>query len=763
MATEEGAVDKELAAIISEYLTSRGYLQTVAAFQTESRRRPKRTPPTQTTALQRDFIVAFECGKRETFFKLWNGNVPQETLERDQTCQNLEFNLSVYFAIYPIRTGTGDRTRSLHQFTGYLSTRSTVLSKNPELSAYCALPYVPDPTSHPSFKKLFTESWSSDLKSRLVHFLKLFLKGGSQQPVLLSLYLTNKVSPTSEGSAQEVVLLREQLAESRRHYSERLAEIQDSYHTLVGIALELLDALEAAIAGRQVTPESIQNICSRLFGSSLPDAAASGDIRPGTATSILRQSVISMRDNIQAPVSLHTSTPIPSPLPPPSPPSPDSPDNTLTPPILTEQTLSKATPPPHLQLNFHRLKSTLQSSNDRKKALLLQALRWRLTQAPSAEESHAVLHDYVDNDFLGCSNENDAYHSKVTSFLQSSSLVLCEQFCRLLNSVSSLSQGRSYLAQSQAMVAALCQLLTGVSWGGGEGREGEMGGGVEGNIGRNALGAVQKLSLKRHLQGLMVGCGLPQWVAMVIGGEGESHQPSDYVLRYVLALLMNLSLRSSGRGACLEAGPLLLRSLGELLEHEDEEICSYVNGILYSLLSLPQLQQEARAMGMGDMLTSALEASPPELKSQLHYIISKLNSDTPTSTTTTNEDEAPPTDDLGDEDEGGGEEEEEEDGDVIEGDEDEVAIATSGPTGESLLAQYEICDTSTPEDPEDPEDPEPTVKPYTMTSSKQKALFKRPVTPNRHISKTSSAVNAAVSDYRAGGAYSSRQLSARYK
>ncbi|CAI8002829.1 LisH domain-containing protein ARMC9 [Geodia barretti] len=171
---------------------------------------------------------------------------------------------------------TGDRTRSLHQFTGYLSTRSTVLSKNPELSAYYALPYVPDPTSHPSFKKLFTESWSSDLKSRLLHFLKLSLKGASQQPVLLSLYLTNKVSPTSEGSAQEVVLLREQLADSRRHYSERLAEIQDSYHTLVGIALELLDTLESAIAGRQVTPESIQNICSRLFGSSLPDAVASG-------------------------------------------------------------------------------------------------------------------------------------------------------------------------------------------------------------------------------------------------------------------------------------------------------------------------------------------------------------------------------------------------------------------------------------------------------------------------------------------------------
>ena len=60
---------------------------------------------------------------------------------------------------------------------------------------------------------------------------------------------------------------------------------------------------------------------------------------------------------------------------------------------------------------------------------------------------------------------------------------------------------------------------------------------------------------------------------MVIGsGEGETPPLSDYVLRYVLALLMNLSLRRCGREACLGVGPLLLRSLGELLEHEDEEV-----------------------------------------------------------------------------------------------------------------------------------------------------------------------------------------------
>ena len=90
--------------------------------------------------------------------------------------------------------------------------------------------------------------------------------------------------------------------------------------------------------------------------------------------------------------------------------------------------------------------------------------------------------------------------ANVLSLFESSSLVLTEQFCRLLNSVSSLSHGRSYLSHSQPLVGALCRLLVGVGEEGGRERgEEAVGGGVggvEGSIGRNALGAVQKLSLK---------------------------------------------------------------------------------------------------------------------------------------------------------------------------------------------------------------------------------------------------------------------------
>ena len=57
--------------------------------------------------MQSDFIVAFECGERQVFFRLWEEHVPPQLRESDPTAQHLECNISAYFAVYPIRTGVG--------------------------------------------------------------------------------------------------------------------------------------------------------------------------------------------------------------------------------------------------------------------------------------------------------------------------------------------------------------------------------------------------------------------------------------------------------------------------------------------------------------------------------------------------------------------------------------------------------------------------------------------------------------------------------
>lgn len=47
----------------------------------------------------------------------------------------------------------------MREFKAYLENRGAMLANSPEFATYCALPYIPDPSKHPSFKTLFTVSW----------------------------------------------------------------------------------------------------------------------------------------------------------------------------------------------------------------------------------------------------------------------------------------------------------------------------------------------------------------------------------------------------------------------------------------------------------------------------------------------------------------------------------------------------------------------------------------------------------------------------
>ena len=48
---------------------------------------------------------------------------------------------------------------------------------------------------------------------------------------------------------------------------------------------------------------------------------------------------------------------------------------------------------------------------------------------------------------------------------------------------------------------------------------------------------------------------------------------------------MNLSLRNSGKAKCEEESENVLKVLNDLLEHENMQVRTFVNGTLYSLLS----------------------------------------------------------------------------------------------------------------------------------------------------------------------------------
>ena len=115
-----------------------------------------------------------------------------------------------------------------------------------------------------------------------------------------------------------------------------------------------------------------------------------------------------------------------------------------------------------------------------------------------------------------------------------------------------------------------------------------------------ALGTLQKFSLRRRPQTIMIQLDMIKWISQVL--QNETEQLSDYSIEYATALLMNLSLRSSGKDKCEDPEIELLKVLNELVEHENPQVRTYVNGTLYSIFTRKKLREQAKELGMPEVL-----------------------------------------------------------------------------------------------------------------------------------------------------------------
>ncbi|XP_045650092.1 lisH domain-containing protein ARMC9 isoform X2 [Ursus americanus] len=622
------AHESELLGLVKEYLDFAEFEDTLKTFSKECKLKGKPLSKTaggslrdsKSLIIQKDLVAAFDNGDQKVFFDLWEEHVPSSIRDRDSLAQKLEFYLHIHFAIYLLKYSVGrpdkeDLGERIFYFKTYLETKGAALSQTTEFLPFYALPFVPNPMVHPSFKELFQDSWTPELKLKLEKFLALIFKA-SNTPKLLTLYKengqSNKVHHLRLGgikqqcpfiflssravweSCARAVLprwlvdaegawrshlqgflthlqmsqqLRQQLVEAERRsmtYLKRYNKIQADYHNLIGVTAELVDSLEATVSGKMITPEYLQSVCVRLFSDQMRQSLAhSVDFtRPGTASTMLRASL--------APGKLKDVPLLPS-------------------------------------LDYEKLKKDLILGSDRLKAFLLQALRWRLTTSHPGEQRETVLEAYIGNDLLDCHSHSQR---RVLQLLHSKSEVVRQYMARLINAFASLAEGRLYLAQNTKVLRMLEERL----------KEED-----EDIVTReNVLGALQKFSLRRPLQTAMIRDGLIFWLIDILK---DPDCLSDYTLEYSVALLMNLCLRSAGKNMCAKIAGLVLKVLSDLLGHENHEIQPYVNGALYSILSIPSIREEARAMGMEDILRCFIKEGNAEMVRQIEFIIKQLNSE----------------------------------------------------------------------------------------------------------------------------------------
>ncbi|KAF7236975.1 LisH domain-containing protein ARMC9 [Varanus komodoensis] len=260
-------------------------------------------------------------------------------------------------------------------------------------------------------------------------------------------------------------------------------------------------------------------------------------------------------------------------------------------------------------LDYEKLKKDLLDGSDRLKAFLLQALRWRLTTSHPGEQRDTVLQAYINNDLLDCYS---SAQRSVLMLIQSKSEVVRQYTARLVNAFASLAEGRLYLSQNPRLLRMLEERLKAED---------------KYSLTReNVMGALQKLSLRRALQSTMIKDGLILWL---VDALKDTDSMSDYTLAYSVALLMNLCLRSSGKKMCVKIANEILKVLSDLLGHENHEIHPYVNGALYSILAIPCVREEARAMEMEDILRCYIEEGNANMIQQIEFIIKQLKSEDP--------------------------------------------------------------------------------------------------------------------------------------
>ncbi|XP_059167158.1 lisH domain-containing protein ARMC9-like [Physella acuta] len=620
------AFEGELNAIVKEYLDFSGFDKTKAIFENECKEKNKPVSeqefPTygseKVLLAKNQMLEFFHEGKGDLFFKLWRDYLPSNVKNEDSVSKKLEFYLNIYFAIYPIKYGQpqNEAEEAMSNFKQYIENRGSSLSQTTEFLPFYALPFVTNPKTHPSYRELFAESWSADLKSRVEKFLTLALKS-TPQPRLFEIY--RGVSAEGKGMQPQLVLMSQQVIDAEKKasaYLKRHNKVQSDYHNLIGITADLVDALESTVQGKHITPEYLQHLCNRLFTTHMQSSLDLS--RPGTAGDALRRSVI------------------PTALP------------------VTES--DESYPP----LDFTQIKSQITEALDRKKALILQALRWRLTRTRAGQRDQ-ILSAYIQNDILGCSNDGP-YRETIMNLLLNSSDVVKQYLARLYNACASMCAGRGYLATNPGLLPALMDIL-----------RSEV---KDQTAQEMVLGALQKLSLRRQLQSAMIERGVIEWL---VGVLEDNDSLSDYTLEYSVALLMNLCLRTAGKKRCVRNAHQTLKVLSDLLGHDNVEIRPYVNGALYSILAIPSIRENAKAMGMEEILKCFLKDKEPDMNRQIEFIIKQLNSSESGEDYESDEEEE--------------DEDEEEDQEMLEADldKDEIIRPQAGElSGEKLLSQYSL-------------------------------------------------------------------------
>ncbi|XP_014242428.1 lisH domain-containing protein ARMC9-like [Cimex lectularius] len=407
----------------------------------------------------------------------------------------------------------GHPSSAMNMFKTFLLEHGAEFSEEPEFLPYFALPFVENPKTHPTFVTIFQDDWVANLKSKLNQFLIKYSCGDSVIPEIVKICKQNMIKENEENI---------DVSNSYKDIKRKMHKLKRDHQKLVGVASELASALEKSVQGEGVELKSILFNCISIFPDLFP---------------------------------MHVSE------------EHQTWDQTGRDFLLKKQIL-------HSDLDAHKIKNDLYNGSVKTQLLLLQALRWHITQSETEEREQYVV-------WLARHDVLNLRSKSISDFFSPSTNLhpLQQSVVRLLNAIASLNCGRDYIGSSTKTVDLLLEAMKSKN--------------LDQTSENMIVATIQKLSLRKPLCERMIDQGMIDHLLNKL----RMNSFNKYTLQYSTSMLMNLALNAPlsywDRHANISS------YMVDLLLNSDNEVSEFITVTLCCALRNEEVNKQCAREGLG--------------------------------------------------------------------------------------------------------------------------------------------------------------------
>ena len=652
-----------ISSLIHEYLYKKDYIKTLDIFQQELAEKIKTgkfyTPPSPSTEMinSKNLISFFKSGDKEQFMYHWNRLIPNNLILTESTLFKLNFNIQIYFAIYPIlnikanineEKTKNKLKKSMDEFKLFLERNKSETESefSPELLSYYALPYIPDPRNNINYLNLFKPEWSKCLIEQIEKCVEYYSPNNvSNLPILYDMARGKKVitinnninnnlkkynNKYDDKKIKDLIKENKELIDKDENNKKIFVESQKNWCSLaldiINCSFDLLEICNKLTNNRKF--ENIEEIGNKLSKyqiflvnnlSSLEKSKISPSYNPNPNThqiiinkepKIIQEqnnninnnnTSISINNSINNNINnLNLNSSLSNTLKKKSNNSLSSKEQKFPKKLKIEKSEMK-----NSIINMKKLNLILNSKHpiyNEKISHLFKEIREKIYSKDITIRT-ITLYQIFYYDILGTLTNSAIFKQ----LLSNKNINL--ELMKLVNSLSNYTIGKNYLLSKNSLINDIFKLMITEK--------------SDTPLRQNCLGALQKFSLRSEAQNKLIELNVIHYLIDIFLYQADTL--SDYSIEYGLALLMNLSQRKEGKEKFEAVGEKIINIIIKFLKYENIEILTCINGILYSLLKKPKIKKLVLEQGLGGTLQNLKKLKNEQINRQIDYIQEELN------------------------------------------------------------------------------------------------------------------------------------------